>query len=142
MSKNFRKSKKIKPIVISTLIGILTLTGSSFAYSSNFSGTWDKGDTIDGSKNNKYYNLNAGTTKISATARVTNTNLGATERAFIEVRKKTSIGSSKVHYYTSGSYKNYININTSFKASKGKHYLILRKANRHVPGTISGTISQ
>lgn len=142
MLSKFRKSGKIKPIFISTLICVFTLTGASFAYSSSFSGVWNEGDTIDGSKNNKYYNLSSGNTTISGTAKVKNTNLGATEKVFIEVRRKTNSGTSRAHYYTSGNYKSSINFKTSFKANSGKHYLILRKAQRHVPGSISGTISQ
>ncbi len=129
--------------MVSSLIMIFTLSGTCLAYSANFSWTWGNGNIIDGGANGKYYDLNAKYTKISATARVTNTNLGTTEKAYIEVRRKTTVGSVREHYYTSGSYKNYIDIITSFTPSKsGKHYLILRKAQRNVPGTISGTISQ
>ena len=134
--------KKLKPIIISTFIITFMSAGTVYAYSSSFGGSWKNGDTIDGSKLNRYYNLKAGNTNISGTAKVENTNLGATEKVFIEVRRKTSTGSTRAHYYTSGNYKSYINFKTSFKAKSGKHYLILRKAQRNVPGSISGTISQ
>jgi hypothetical protein len=137
------KFKKIKGVLVSTLIVTSTLAGSCFAYSADFKGTWNNGDKIDGSENGRYYQLDAKNTKITATAKVTNTSLGATEKVYIEVRRKTTLGSAREHYYTSGTYKNSLTMSTSFKPSKsGKHYLILRKAQRNVPGTISGTISQ
>lgn len=137
--------KKLKSLVVSTPIIIFELTGTSLAYSKGFSGSWTNGDTINGGNNGVYYDLSSKKTTISGTARVTNTSqtTEVSERLYIEARRKTTLGSSREHYYTSSTYKSSLNFSTSFTPStSGKHYLIIRKAQRNIPGTISGTITQ
>ena len=124
--------KKLKSLVVSTPIIIFALTGTSLAYS-------------NGGNNGVYYDLSSKKTTISGTARVTNTSqtTEVSERLYIEARRKTTLGSSREHYYTSSTYKSSLNFSTSFTPStSGKHYLIIRKAQRNIPGTISGTITQ
>lgn len=141
------KIKKINAILVSTFIIVFMICGTCFAYSSSFSGRWNQGDTIDGSSSNnsKYYSLDAKKTTIKGRANVTHTyqTTEVSERLYIEVRRKLFFGSVREHYYTSDKYKSYINFSTKFTPSKkGTHYLILRKAQRNIPGTISGTIIQ
>lgn len=136
------KIKKLKSTVIATSILVFSMVGSCFAYSSDFKGTFTNGNYINGGDNGKYYSLEAKNTTVSGTARVTNPDGTTYEGAYIEVRRVTSYGSAQALYLSTGKYKNSITFKGSFKAVKGKHYLVLRKANRNYPGSISGTISQ
>ncbi len=135
-------SQKIKSASIIASIMVFTMVGTSFAYSSSFTGTFGQGNYIDGSTNGKYYGLGDGKTNVSGQAVVTNSDGKTNEGAYIEVRRSTATGSSKVMYLSTASYKHSINFKGSFTAKKGKHYFVLRKANRNYPGYISGTISQ
>lgn len=135
-------SQKIKSASIIASIMVFTMVGTSFAYSSSFYGTFGQGNYINGSTNGKFYSLGNGKTTVSGKAVVSNPDGKTTEGAYIEVRRSTSSGSSKVMYLSTGNYKSSIGFKGSFTAQKGKHYFVLRKANRNYPGSISGTISQ
>lgn len=134
------KKRKLKSTLVLSGIMVFSMFGTAFAYSKSFGGSFGSGNYINGASNGVYHNLSGGTNRISGTASVSNPNR-TYDQAYIEVRRVTSYGSTQVNYTTTGKYKNYTSFRDSFSTSKGKHYLILRKANRHLPGRISGSIS-
>lgn len=133
------KKRRLKSILVLSSIMVFTMCGSAFAYSKSFGGSFGSGNYINGGSNGVYHYLSGGRHVISGTASVSHSN-GTYEQAFIEVRRVTNYGSTQVNYTATGKYKNYIKFKDSFSTSKGNHYLVLRKANRNLPGSISGSI--